>query len=150
MTIPIHLIRVSALFACTLCILLTACKKKEIAGPKGEPGTPGAGGNANIKSTTVFPVNATQWAPDTTLKCMKATLNFSEITKDVVSTGAVKVYIQTKELSWTELPYVRGDLFTQFAFDEGHLYLQYINIEGLLTAPPQSDLYRMVIYSETH
>src|SRR5688572_27146418 len=122
------LVKVIAMLACALCIIVTACKKKEIPGPKGEPGDPGGGGNTTVTSTAVFAVASSQWKVDSIADCMKATLDFPQITKEVISTGAVKVFIQKDaaflDPAWTELPFVQGDLFTQFGFDEGHLYLE--------------------------
>ena len=148
-----RIFRLAPLFVmltCFLAILLIACKKKEpeiIQGPKGEQGAPGIGGNANSTSISIFQVNASKWQEDTTTNSMKATFDFPEITKEVVDHGAVKVFIKTGN-AWSELPYVRGDLFTQFGFDEGHLYLNYVNIEGLLSPAPSVDFYRLVIYSK--
>ena len=129
------------------CVLFTDCKKKEIQGPKGEPGTPGTGGNSNIISTSVFTVADSQWKADTAADYMFVSLDFPEITQKVADNGAVKVYIQTGT-NWTDLPYVKGDLFTQFGFETGRLFLTYINIEGGLPGPPATANYRMVILSE--
>ena len=143
-------IKTLLILSCSLGLLLSGCKKKEvepIAGPKGEQGAPGIGGNADVTSITIFQVNASKWEADTATNGMKATFDFPEITRDVVDHGAVKVFIKTGN-AWSELPFVRGDLFTQFGFDEGYLYLHYINIEGILTPAPQVDFYRLVIYSK--
>lgn len=104
-----------------LIILFNSCKKQEIQGPKGEPGDPGIGGNANITSTNTFVVSSSQWTPDSANFMQTVTLNFTELTQQVIDKGGVKVYKQTGT-SWAELPLVNGDLFTQFGFDVGHLY----------------------------
>jgi hypothetical protein len=131
-----------------LCMIFCACKKKEIQGPKGEPGDPGGGGNA-LSTSVLFSVSTTQWKEDTVADCLKVTLDFPQITKEVLSAGSVKVFIQQDasflDPAWTELPFVRGDLFTQFGFDEGHLYLEFVNIEGGITGPPATNNYRAVI-----
>lgn len=129
-------------------LLFFSCKKQEIQGPKGDPGTPGGGGNSNISSTSVFTVTSAQWAPDSAAGYLKVTINFAALTQDVVDKGGVKVYMQTGT-SWTELPFTMGDLFTQFGFDQGHLYLKYINIEGGMPSPPVTAAYRMVIFSQS-
>jgi hypothetical protein len=140
---------VAVVIICFLGITFATCKKKEIQGPKGDPGTPGGGGNSNITSTSVFTVTSSQWVPDTANACLKVTLNFATLTKDVVDNGGVKVFMQQVS-TWTELPFTSGDLFTQFGFDEGHLYLKYINIEGGFPAPPITAGYRMVILSQVN
>src|ERR1044072_9106107 len=126
MSKPICLIKLAGILVFSLGLLFTACKKKEIQGPQGDPGTPGGGGNANI-SSTVFAVNTSQWSIDTIENCRKATIGFTALTKEVVEKGAIKVYVQTAT-TWAELPFNMGDLFTEYGFDEGHLYLKYINI----------------------
>ncbi|MDO8998853.1 MAG: hypothetical protein Q7W45_03735 [Bacteroidota bacterium] len=129
-------------------ISFTACKKQEIHGPKGEAGDPGIGGNANITSTNIFIVNTELWVVDTATASQNATLNFPELTQKVVDKGTVKVYKQNGTV-WNELPYDQGDLFTQCGFDVGHLYLNFINIEGSPAPPaPATANFRMVIISE--
>src|SRR5689334_19591851 len=98
-----------ATFGLLFVLLFVACKK-EVAGPKGEPGTPGGGGNSNIASTSVFPVTTSQWVVDTVANCLKVSLSFPVLTKSIVDGGGVKVYVRTGN-TWTELPYVTGDLF---------------------------------------
>lgn len=140
--------RYAGLLLCFMA-LISGCKKQEIQGPKGDPGTPGGGGNSNISSTTFYSVSNGAWKWDSISHSLKITLDAPAITKDVIDKGAVKVYVQKQAATWSELPYVNGDLFTQFGFDQGHLYLYYINIEGGSAPPPPSEDYRMVILSET-
>jgi hypothetical protein len=143
-----RLITLGAALVCALGILVTACKKQEIPGPKGEAGTNGIGGNANIISTNTFVINYAQWTPDSANYMQTVTLSFPEITQTVVDKGGVKMYKQTGT-TWAELPLVFGDLFTQYGFDVGHLYLQYVNIEGGSTpVAPATARYRMVIVTE--
>jgi hypothetical protein len=142
-----HPIRMVILFSLSLGIFFNACKKEEIPGPKGDPGTPGGGGNSNISSTSEFTITTSQWVTDTVNHCLKVELNFPEITSAVVNSGGVKVFTRTGA-TWHELPYTTGDLFTQFAFREGWLILNYINIETGYNAPPGTGSYRMVIFSE--
>lgn len=131
----------------TVCFLFANCKKQEIQGPKGDPGTPGGGGNSDISSSTVFTVTNSQWQKDTANDCLTVSLSFSSLTKHVVENGAVKVFRQDGTV-WSELPYTTGDLFTQFGFSEGVLYLKYINIEGGIPTAPADANYRMVILSQ--
>lgn len=85
-----------------------------------------------------------QWQEDTVNDCLKVTLSFATLTKNVVEKGSVKVFRQDGT-TWAELPYTTGDLFTQFGFSEGLLYLKYINIEGGIPTAPAEASYRMVI-----
>lgn len=128
-------------------LLLSACKKKEIQGPKGDPGTPGGGGNADLTSSTIFSVTSNQWEADTVADYLKVVMTFTAITKDVVDNGAVRVFIRDGS-GWADLPSVKGDLITQFGFEENKLTLKYVNIEGGLPAPPVSTGFRMVIHSK--
>lgn len=141
-------IRFTGVLICAFGILFTACKKEEIQGPKGDPGDPGIGGNANVVSTNTFIVNSSSWVADSAAECLKVTISFPSLTQAVVDKGGVKVYRQTGTV-WSELPIATSDLFTQFGFDVGNLYLNYINIEGGIPgSPPPTERYRMVIVSE--
>ncbi len=131
----------------SLVIVFTSCKKKEIQGPKGEPGDAGVGGNANITTTNTFIINSASWTADTATASQTISLNFPELTQTVVDKGSVKVYKQTGTV-WNELPFDTGDLLTQFGFEVGKLYLNYINIEGSPPPPPATARYRMVIISQ--
>jgi len=139
-----------ALFA--LGLMISSCKKKEITGPKGEAGDQGIGGNANISGSTVFTITSSEWVVDTAANCRRVNISMPQITKDVISHGAVKVYMQSpptfSDAAWTELPFVKGDLFTQFGFEQGRLYLDFINIEGPVVGPPATNVFRLVIINE--
>jgi hypothetical protein len=131
-----------------LFIAFSACKKQEIQGPKGENGTNGVGGNANITSTNTFVVNQAAWVEDIPTGTQNVTLNFPELTQAVVDQGTVKVY-KLNGTVWSELPFDQGDILTQYGFDVGHLYLNAINIEG--SPPPTAPLtarYRLVIIAK--
>ncbi len=132
----------------SIALLCISCKKEEIKGPQGDPGSPGGGGNSNISSTSVFVINSSQWKADSVSQSLKASVNSALLTKDVVEKGAVKVYIQTGT-SWSELPYDSGDLFMQYSFQEGALSLYYINIEGGFATAPATANYRMTTLSES-
>ncbi len=143
-----RVIKLAVALVVILGIAFTACKKKEIQGPKGDPGDPGIGGNANIVSTSTFVVNSAAWEADSVNESLKVTLNFTELTQNVVDNGSVKVYRQEGTV-WSELPITTSDLFTQFGFDVGKLYLNYINIEGGIPgAAPATAKYRMVIQTK--
>jgi len=129
-------------------ILFASCKKKEIQGPQGDPGTPGGGGNSNIVSTTTFPVLSTQWVADSAAASWKATIASSLITQTVVEKGAVKVTVQV-DADWWELPYISEDLVTQFGFKEGVLYITVSDIHEVLQKKPASQNFRMVILTES-
>jgi hypothetical protein len=152
MTTPSSILRITGILACASILLLSSCKKKEIQGPKGDPGANGIGGNASITTTTVFTVASSQWVADSAAECRRVTISAAQITKSIMEKGAVRVYIQPDAAfgvtAWTELPFVRGDLFTQFGFSEGELHLQYLNIEGGLPPVPATASYRMVLVSE--
>ena len=91
------LIKISAM--CLLaCALFTNCKKGD-TGPQGEPGTNGKNGNANVKSTTQSNVVWVYSDPD-----YVTTINMPEITQDILSKGAVLVYINTGNEVYTQLP----------------------------------------------
>lgn len=142
------LIKLTVALFCAFGVIFTACKKEEIQGPKGDPGANGIGGNANVVSTNTFIVNTSSWVADTAAECFKVTISFPTLTQSIVDKGGVKVYRQTGTV-WSELPIATSDLFTQFGFDVGNLYLNYINIEGGLPGtPPPTDRYRMVIVSD--
>jgi hypothetical protein len=135
-------------FSWCLLLNITGCKKQEIPGPQGEPGTPGGGGNSSITSSSVVIVENAQWKWDAVSNSQTVTVDAPLITKDVIDKGAVKVYVQ-KASSWSELPFVNGDLFTQFAFDEGHVHLSYLNIEGGSAPVPATQNFRIVVLSES-
>lgn len=138
-----------AILTCIFGLLITNCKKEEIPGPKGEPGTPGGGGNSNISASETFTVASSDWVTDSAKFGRKVTLNYAGITKDVVEKGSVKMYMKMGS-TWAELPYTQGDFVTQFGFDEGHLYLEFINIEQVgMPAPPTTTSYRVVILTQS-
>jgi len=140
------------LLALTMSFFISSCKKKEIAGPQGDPGTPGAGGNVSVTTTSILVITSSQWSPDLQANCMRATIDFPQITNAVISRGAIKVFVQNGTSLggpvWAELPFVTGDLITQYGFDEGHLYLNFVNIEGGMPSAPPTNNYRVVILSE--
>ena len=133
----------------TFAIIFGACAKKEIQGPKGDPGTPGNGGNTNISSSDVFVIGSTQWQPSSADSSLwQVTYNSALITKDVVAKGSVKLYLQIGT-AWFELPYINADLYTQFGYSEGQLKLVYSDIHGEKISAPALANYRLVVLNQS-
>lgn len=127
-------------------IVCTSCKKKEIQGPKGDPGVSGKGGNSNFTSFE-FTVSFAQWVADSTAGVWKAVINTPLITKSVIEKGSVKLSIAIGT-DWWELPYYEGDRVTQYGFKEGALNMTVVNIHGGLPQRPLTSSYRMIILEE--
>lgn len=131
-----------------LIVLNTACKKKEIQGPKGEQGDPGIGGNINLLNSEIVLVSATQWtsvaSPNSWITNFKSAL----ITKKIVESGSVSVFFEENN-AWKKLPYTVSDNNLQFAFSEGVIHLTYSNFHNLLPEKPLSANYRLVILAES-
>lgn len=128
-------------------MFFTDCKKKEVEGPqgpKGDPGAPGNGGNSDISSWTVFPISSAEWVTDSAAVAMTATVNTSLLTKEVIETGSVKVYIDI-DGKWWELPYLEGDEVTQFGFAEGILKMKFTDMHGAFPERPATSYYRLVV-----
>lgn len=134
--------------ACLLMLglLFFSCAKEEIQGPKGEPGTPGGGGNAGINASSIFTVTSTQWQK-TADSAWAYSINTSLITQEIVDKGVVKVYVQIGT-AWWELPYTEGDLFTQCGFDVGFANLHFADIHGGMPPRPSTAAYRVITISE--
>lgn len=138
-----------AIFICITGFLFSNCNKKEIQGPQGEPGTPGGGGNSNISASETFTVASGDWVTDSALFGRRVTLNYVGITKEVVEKGSLKMFMKMGT-TWAELPYTQGDFVTQYGFDEGHIYLEFINIEQVgMPAPPTTTSFRVVILTQS-
>ena len=129
-----------------LSILLAACAKKEIPGPQGEPGVPGANGKTNIVSTDLIPILASDWKVDSVAKSYSTTLTFPSITKEIVDRGSVKVFFQA-EGAWSELPTLSGDTFVQFSFALGKVNIWINDMHGTMPEAPVNTSYRIVIFS---
>jgi hypothetical protein len=142
-------LRLSKLIGLTLLVLsifCSACKKKEIQGPKGDPGTTGGGGNANISTSEIFTIASSQWGANADSSGWQHTISSSLITQNIVDKGAVKVF-ELRGTSWWELPLTNGDLFTQFGFQAGSVTLLFADIHGGLPAKPATTSYRIVVLS---
>jgi hypothetical protein len=136
------------LFVIFMSTLMITCKKEEIQGPKGEPGTPGGGGNASINNSSIFTIATTQWKAKSDSSGWVVSINSELITQAVAEKGAVKVYELLND-SWWELPFTQGDLFTQFGFVAGKVDLEFVDIHGGLPARPATTSYRLVVFSES-
>ena len=130
------------------CFVSPSCKKEEIPGPKGEPGTPGGGGNAGINTSGVITIASSQWQANADSSAWVLSIPTTLITQNVVDKGAVKVYI-LKSAAWWELPLTQGDLFTQFGFEVGKVNLEFVDVHGELPDKPTTSEYRIVVLSES-
>src|SRR5436190_10893261 len=93
-----------------LAVAFVQCNKKEIKGPPGDPGANGTGGSSSASTSGTFVVTSNDWIADGT--SWKATIVSSLITADIVSKGAVKVFVEING-AWWQLPFNEGELFTQ-------------------------------------
>lgn len=138
-----HLTRLSIL---SLLLVTTACKKKEIQGPKGEPGVNGTGGNASMSSSAEFVVAATEWTNENNV--WKYVYSSALISAKVVNTGGLKVYMKVGT-SWNELPFADGDVLTQFGFSEGKVNISVADIHGGLPAQPGTTTFRLITFYDS-
>lgn len=133
---------------CLVLVISSSCKKKEIQGPKGDPGASGTGGNVNISNSSVIQVDFTQWKQFSNPYSWQTTLSSTLITAAVVEKGSVSVFVQDGP-GWKELPFILGDLSTQFGFKEGSITLLKTNIHGSLPDQPVTENYRLVVLSQS-
>ena len=127
-------------------LVSASCKKEEIQGPKGEPGTNGTGGNAGMSSSAEFVVAATEWKDVNNV--WQYNYSSSLVTSKVVSGGGVKVYMKVAG-SWYELPFADGDILTQFGFSEGKVALSVADIHGGAFAQPATASFRIVTFYDS-
>jgi hypothetical protein len=133
-----------AMLVSLLCCV--SCKKEEIQGPKGEPGTNGTGGNAAMSSSAEFVVAATEWKDVNNV--WQYNYSSSLVTSKVVSGGGVKVYMKVAG-TWYELPFAEGDILTQFGFSEGKVALSVADIHGGPFAQPATASFRIVTFYDS-
>lgn len=138
----------SAIKAAVLVSLLfsASCKKEEIQGPKGDPGTNGTGGNAAMSSSAEFIVAATEWKDVNNV--WQYNYSSSLVTPKVVSGGGVKVFMKVTG-TWYELPFADGDILTQFGFSEGKVGLSVADIHGGPFAQPTTASFRIVTFYDS-
>lgn len=130
-------------------LLNTSCKKEEIPGPKGEPGTPGGGGNTSINTSGAITVPSVKWQANADSSRWETSIESTLITQSVADKGAVKVYIY-RNAAWWELPFTEEDLFMQFGFTEGTVYLSFMDIHGGLPEKPGTAEFRIVTITESN
>ena len=135
-------------FSVTLILffVLTDCKKKEIPGPQGAPGTNGTGGNASTSSSDLFVINSADWKVNGSV--LEYIYSSPLITAKVVNEGGLKVFMQLSNV-WWELPNSTGDLLMQCGFSEGKVRLTFADIHGGVPAAPETANYRLVTLSSS-
>ena len=121
---------------------VSSCKKN-VAGPKGDPGADGKKGNIK-QSTRTFTVSASTWS--LTLGSYTAKVYFPEIANQVIEKGEVKVYMKIGT-QWWGLPHVVGDVTMHQAIEYQYLHVKYSKIHGSPSAPPGDVTFRAVVYS---
>lgn len=131
------------LFAIPIIILSFSSCKKDVAGPKGDPGTNGGNGNLK-KSERTFTVQASSWVNN--LGFYSTNVYFPEITNDVISKGEVEVYMQTGT-QWWNLPYLVGDIVMHQSIEFETLHLEYSRIHGVPPSSPGQVTFRVVVYT---
>lgn len=124
------------------CLLAAACTK-EVAGPKGDKGDPGA--DALVSSTSTFAITGSEWKHDSTDNKHKwrATIFSSIITADIVKTGSIKVLIDV-DGKWYELPYLFGEEVMQHAWKENLITIDLFSIHNDFPDQPITRNYRIV------
>ena len=124
-------------------LLFTFCTKN-VAGPKGDPGTPRKSGNVFQTHTKAFVQPPSAW---TKLEFdWESVIYVAEITKSVLEKGEVKVYVQIGT-DWYDLPYVEGLFVTRCRFETGMIYLNYYNTHTAIPQRPEARNYRVVVFS---
>ena len=122
-------------------ITLTSCTK-QVAGPKGDAGTPGGTGNVKQMVSTTFNVPGSDWT--LTGRNWQADVFMAEINDNVMTKGEVKVFMLLNGF-WYPLPYNTSDIFTQYSFEKGKISLDYYKDHGTAPTPPTAS-YKVVIY----
>lgn len=134
----------TSFFAIIFLSLLFTCCTKNVAGPKGDPGTPGKSGNVIQTHTKAFVQPPSAW---TKLEFdWESVIYVAEMTKSVLEKGEVKVYVQIGT-DWYDLPYAEGLFVTQCRFEQGMIYLKYYNTHTAIPERPTARTYRVVVFS---
>lgn len=132
-----------------LMLFLQACKK-QVAGPKGEPGLDGKNGNSNVVTTNAFVIKGSSW--DSVIEndhwSWKKTLVLSQLTNSAISDGDIMVYrCRAENDNWYRLPVFEGYLCTQFSFETGLLHLRLTHLHEGIAPRPKDDVYKLVVLS---
>ena len=127
--------------SCALVFLFAGCTKN-VAGPKGDAGTPGKPGNLK-QSAVNLQINSSSWSLN--VNTWEATVYLSGITKDVVEKGEVKLYISA-DSQWCGMPYGKGYIFTQYSIEREFIHLNCTHIHGGIPSRPATADYRAVIF----
>ena len=136
-----------ALSLVALGIFLSSCQKKEIPGPKGEPGTPGGGGNSNIVASSIFAIASSQWNANSDSTVWQFKIDAPQVTGDIAEKGAVKVFTQVSGV-WWEMPYLAGEFLLQFGFSINTITLSYFDPHGQKLQRPATANFRFITLSE--
>jgi hypothetical protein len=135
-----RLLKVLFAFAGLILLVVLGSCKKYVAGPKGEPGTPGE--NGNLKMTHIL-YTASSWSFGTT-NGWESHLQSAKISNNVLTKGEVETYMQIGD-DWWSLPYGVGDVFMEVSFDDGWVHFKYFKIHGGPPAKPDTVNFRIVI-----
>lgn len=125
-----------------LLLAFTSCKK-DVAGPKGDPGVDAKKGNLK-KSERTFTVQASSWINNSGF--YSTNVYFPEITGDVIAKGEVKVYMKIGT-QWWSLPYAVGDIMMHQSIELNYLHLDYSRIHGLPPSSPGQVTFRVVVFA---
>ncbi len=134
---------ISVMLVLGLVLILNACTK-QVAGPKGENGTPGKSGNLKQTHIGPFAQASSLWTFDGSV--WTSEILASDITADVVSRGEVRVYMQENGIWWS-LPHSVGDLFTQMSIAKGQVHLTRSKIHAGPPLKPTNTNFRVVIFA---
>jgi hypothetical protein len=122
-------------------VLVSLSCTKQVAGPKGDPGTPAKNGNAKQTTSVIFNQASSAWLANG--DDWESYIFLSEITDNVLTKGEVRVYIESNA-TWWPLPYGVLDTFIQMTIEKGRVKLNCSRIHGG-PAKPASSNYRVVI-----
>jgi len=137
--------RARVFFIVSLCLAASffAGCTKNVAGPKGDPGTPGKSGNL-LQTHVNIAVPATAWSLN--INTWEASAYVPEIAKLAVDKGEVKVYIKM-DSKWCGMPYGDGYVFTQYAVEKEFIHFSYTHIHGGMVSKPADLDFRVVVFS---
>lgn len=132
-----------ALFLIPFLILALNSCTKQVAGPKGDPGTPAKKGNLKQSQRTIT-VPTASWSFIGGV--WVTSLSVPEISNDVVMKGEVKVYMKV-ETVWWSLPYAVENIFMKQKMEPGILHLELMQIHGGPPPAPNPTDFRIVTFA---